>query len=119
MGIAITLFLNFFMSLNNTVSNNLSFLPLYAEFIMLKCVKNCGPKQPPKRVPWARCQKIFKFTYTYKFFLKTKQKKFTIEPKSYPAMLLYLFLILYCLLTKKKWNLKNDPRLPTLPLNTI
>ena len=73
---------------------------------MLKCVENCGPRHPPKIVPWARCQKIFKFTLNINFF-KKPNKKNTIEPKSYTAMLLNFFLIPYCLLAQKmeteKW----------------
>ena len=36
-------------------------------------------------------QKFSSLLYTYKFVKETKLKKFTIEPKSYTAMLLYLF----------------------------
>ena len=45
--------------------------------------------------------------YTYKFVWKTKLKKFTIEPKSYTAMPLYIFLIVYYLLAKKNGNWKT------------
>ena len=31
-------------------------------FIMRKCVENCGPRHPPKRVTQAGRQQIFKFT---------------------------------------------------------
>ena len=58
---------------------------------MLKCVENCIPRNAPKTVPWARCQKMFKFTLYTSIFLRNQSKKFTIEPKSYNAMLLYLF----------------------------
>ena len=55
---------------------------------MLKCVDNYGPGHPQKRVPWAGCQKIFKFTlYIFINFLKKLNEKIAIEPKSYTAML--------------------------------
>ena len=77
-----------FPCLNNIVSNDFSFLPF---FMMLKCIENWGSRYPPKRVPWAGCKNIFKFTLYIYIFWETKQKKFIIEPKSYTVMLLYLF----------------------------
>ena len=84
-------------------------------FIMLKCLENCGLRHPPKRVPWARCQKIFKFTLYIQLFSRNQTKKITVVPKTYTAMLLYLFFDSLLLTCQKKWKLKNGPRLPTLP----
>ena len=42
---------------------------------MLKCVENWGPRHPPKRVPWARCQKICKFTLYIYIFLRNQTRK--------------------------------------------
>ena len=49
------------------------------------------PKAPAKAVPWARCQKVFKFTLYITIFSRNRTKKITIEPKSYTVVLLYLF----------------------------
>ena len=105
-----TIFSHFFISLNNIVSNNLSFLPFC---LMLKCIENCGLKRPPKRGPWAICHNIFKFIHIH--FLRNQTKKITIEPNSYTAMLLYfLFDSTLSTCPKKKWKLKSNSRLPTL-----
>ena len=82
---------------------------------MLKCVENCGPRHRLWRLPWARCQKMFKFTLYIYIFLRNQSKKFTIEPKSNTAMLLYLFFNSLLSICLKKWKLKNGPRLPTFP----
>ena len=42
-------------------------------------------------------------------------KKFTIDPKSYTAILLYCIFDSPLSTCQKKWKLKNGPRLPTLP----
>ena len=46
--------------------------------------------------------------------MRNQIKKFTIEPKSYTTMLLYLFFDSLLSTCQKKWKLKNGPRLPTL-----
>ena len=89
----------------------------FFRFYYAEMRRNLWPKASAKeRATW---QRIFKFTLYYIWiFLRNRTKQFTIEPKSYTAMLLYLFLILYCLLAQIKWKLKNGPRLPTLPYST-
>ena len=42
--------------------------------------------------------------------MRNQTKKFTTEPKSYTAMLLYFFLILYCLLVQKKMETEKWPK---------
>ena len=61
---------------------------------MLKCVENCGPRHPHKWVPWARCQKIFKFTLQ-----RVILRCYYIR-----------FLILYCLLAEKKIETGKWPK---------
>ena len=81
---------------------------------MLKCVENCGPRHQSKRMPLARCQKIFKFTLYINFFKKPNIKIYYIY-----------FLILYYLLAQKKkgnWKIAQGCRLyPTflIPLNSF
>ena len=72
---------------------------------MLICVENCGPNYTSKRVPWAWCQKIFKFTF-----------KFTIKPKSYTAMLLYLFFDSSLSSCPKKMETEKWPKAADSPL---
>ena len=82
---------------------------------MPKCVKNCGPRHPPKRMPWARCQKIFKFIHIN--FFKKPNKKFTIiELKSYTAMLLYLFFDFLLSTCPKKMATEKSPKAADSPL---
>ena len=82
---------------------------------MLKCVENCGTKHRSKRVPWARCQEIFKFTLYIYIFSRNQTKKFTIEPQSYTAMPLYLFFDSLLSTCPKKMETESGPRLPALP----
>ena len=82
---------------------------------MLKCVENCGPRHPPKRVPWARWQKFFNFTLYINVFLRNQTKNLQQSRRVILRCYYICFMILYCLLAQKKWKLKNDPRVPTLP----
>ena len=66
---------------------------------MLKCVENCGPRHPPKRVPWAR----FK-------------KKITIESKSYASMPLYLFFDFLLSTCPKKMETEKWPKAADSPI---
>ena len=70
----------------------------------------------------ARCQKICKFILIMSIFLRNQTKKFTIEPKSYTAILLYLYLNRYCLLAQKKngnWKMAQGCRLsPNFPIHS-
>ena len=62
---------------------------------MLKCVESCGPRHPPDRVPWARCQKIFKFTsYTYIFFKKPNKKVYNRAKKLYCDTTIFFVVVL-------------------------
>ena len=77
---------------------------------MLKCVENCGSRHPPKRVPWARCQKNFQTYFIHINFHICN----ICKPKSFTALLiLYLFFDYLLSTFPKKWKLKNGPRLPT------
>ena len=91
--------------------------------MMLKCIEHCSPNcNSPKRVPWARCQKkIFKFTFDIQIFLRNQKNFLKIKPKSYIAMLIYLFFdSSLCVLAQKKKNLTEkwpkaaDSLLPVL-----
>ena len=53
-----------------------TFYQLHCEKIFLKITVPVVEPRRPKRVPWARCQKIFKFTLYIYIFLETKQKKY-------------------------------------------
>ena len=65
------------------------------------------------RVPWARCQKIFKFTLYIEIFVRNQTNKFTIDPELYCDTNIFIFwsFIVYL---QKKWKLRNGPRLSTL-----
>ena len=83
---------------------------------MLKCVENCGSRHPPKRVPWARCQKNFQTYFIHINFHICN----ICKPKSFTALLiLYLFFDYLLSTFPKKWKLKNGPRLPTRLYNMI
>ena len=78
---------------------------------------NLWRKAPTKEDALGQMSTNFQVYFINIIFLRSQTKKFTIEPKSYSAMLLYLFfdsLLSTC--QKKKWKLKNGPRLPTFPL---
>ena len=49
------------------------------------------PKEPAKEGALGQMSKIFQVYFIHIIFFKKPNKKFTIEPKSYTAMLLYLF----------------------------
>ena len=83
---------------------------------MLKCVENRDPRHPPKKVPWARCQKMFKFTLYVSIFFRDQIKKITIEPKSYTAMLVYLFLNNLFSTCPKKMETEKWPNAAESPL---
>ena len=74
---------------------------------MLECVENCGPRHPPKRVPWARCQKFFKFTLYIYIFLRNQTKKIYNRAKELycdATWFVFWFFIVY--LPKKNGNWK-------------
>ena len=83
---------------------------------MLKCVENCGPRHPPKRVPWARYRKVFKFILYVYIFLRHQIKNFTIEPNSYTAMLLYWFFDSLFSTCPKKMETEKWPKAADSPL---
>ena len=59
--------------------------------------------------------KNFQVYFIHINLLRSQTKKFTIEPKSYTAMLLYLFFdSSLSTWPKNKYNRKNGPTLPTL-----
>ena len=74
------------------------------------------PKAPAKESALGQMSKNVYFIHI--IVLRNQTKKFTIEPKSYTAMLLYLFFDSLLSTCQKKWKLKNGPRLPTLPYVT-
>ena len=80
---------------------------------MLKYVENCGPRHPPKRVPWVRCQIFFNFIHI-NFF--TQPKKNYNRARVIPRRYYICFLILHCLLAQKKWKLKNCCKAADSPL---
>ena len=81
---------------------------------MLKCVENCGSRHPPKRVPDVK--KLSSLLYTHKFPFETKQKKCTIEPKSYTAALLYLFFDSLLSTCPRKMETEKWPKAADSPL---
>ena len=81
-------------------------------FMMLKCVEKAPAEEGASGQISKKCSSLF---YNINFFKKPNKKKFTLKPKRYTAILLHLFLILYCLRARQKWKLKNGPKLPTLP----
>ena len=80
-----TIFSHFYISLN-------MFMFISSAFIMLKCVENCGPRHPPKRVPWARCRKIFKITLIHiNFFKKPNEKIYSKTKNLYCDAIMFVF----------------------------
>ena len=78
---------------------------------MLKCIENCGPRHPPKRVLWDKLKK-FQVYFIRIYFLRHQTKKLKCS-QSYAAMLLYLllnFLLSTCPtnMETEKWPKKND-----------
>ena len=68
------------------------------------------PTHPPKRVPVARCQKVFKFTLYTQFFFKNQIKKSYNRAKElYCDATIFVF---YSLLSTEKW-----PKAADSPLN--
>ena len=61
-------------------------------------------------------KKFSSLLYTYKFFFKTKQKQFTIEPKNYTAMPLYLFFDSLLPTCPKKMEAEKWPKAADSPL---
>ena len=59
------------------------------------------PKAPAKEGALGQTLKTFQVYFIPINFFLNQTKKIIIRPDSYTAMLLYLFLILYCLLTQK------------------
>ena len=56
-------------------------------------------------------KKFSRLFYTYLNILRNQTKKSTTEPKSYTAMLLYLFVNTSLSTCPKKLKLKNGPKL--------
>ena len=73
------------------------------------------PKAPDKEVALGHMSKNCQVYFIHIIFFKKPNKTFTIEPKSYTSMLLYMFFDSLLSTGPKKWKLKNGPRLPTLP----
>ena len=61
-------------------------------------------------------KKFSSLLYKYIFFQETKQKKFTIELKSYTSMLLYLFFLLSIVYVPKKMETEKWPKAADSPL---
>ena len=79
---------------------------------MLKFVE----RHPPKRVPWARCQKISKFTLYIFFFFKKPNKKNYNRAKELSCdatIFVFWFFIVYFL---KKIETKKWPKAANFPL---
>ena len=72
-----------------------------------------GPRHPLWRVPWARCQKIFKFTHIN--FFKKPNKKIYNKAKELHCDVTTFFIWFFIFYFPKKCKLKNGPSLPTLP----
>ena len=64
------------------------------------------PKAPAKDNALGQMSKNFQVYFIHINFFKKPNKKFTIEPKSYTAMLLYLFFDSLLSTCPKKWKLK-------------
>ena len=74
--------------------------------MMLKRIENC-PKPPPKRVPWARYQKVFKFTlHRHKFSEKSNKKNYNIAKELYSDTTIFVFQFFIGYLPKKHGKLK-------------
>ena len=71
--------------------------------IMLKYVENCVPRYPPKRVPWARCQKILKFI-RINFFKKANKIFLNKAKELYCNATIFVFLVFIIYLPKKNGN---------------
>ena len=72
-----------------------------------------------KRVPWARCQKNFKFTLYIYIFLKLNKKNYNRVKELYwdATTFRFRFFIVYLPKKNENWkkNEKNGTRLPILP----
>ena len=76
------------------------------------------PKAPAKKDALGQMSKIFKFTLYIYIFLRKQTKKFTIEPKSYTAMLLYLFYDSLLPTCPKKMETEKWPKAANSSLQT-
>ena len=72
------------------------------------------PKGPAKEGALGQILKNFQVYFVHINFFEKPNKKIYNKPKSYTAMLLYLFFDFFIGYLPKKWKLKNGPRLPAL-----
>ena len=84
---------------------------------MLKGVKMVSESTRQRGCLGPDVKKIANLLYRYKFFQENKQKKFTTEPKSYTAMLLYLFFDYSLSTCPKKMETEKWPKAADSPLN--
>ena len=76
------------------------------------------PKAPAKEGALGQMSKKFQFYFIHiHFFKKPNKKKFTIEPKSYTAMLLYLIFDSVLSTYPKKMETEKSPKVADSPLN--
>ena len=79
---------------------------------MLKCVENCGPRRPPKRVPWARCQKkdvnrdshIASTPISQNYFFK--EVRYLILASSQRKLRRYIKFLKFDFTVQKKWKIQ-------------
>ena len=77
------------------------------------------PKAPVKEGALGPMSKIFQVYFVHiNLFEKPNKEKFTIEPKSYTAMLLYLFFDSLLSTCPKKMETEKWPKLVDSPLYT-
>ena len=78
------------------------------------------PKASAKEGPLGQMSKKFQVYFRQiNFFKKTNKKKFTIKPKSYAAMLLYLFFDSLLSTCPNKMETETWPRAADSPLLNI
>ena len=90
-----------FTSLNNILSNNLSFSPF---FYYAEMRRKLWPKAVAKE--GARCKNNFSLLYTYKFFFKSNKKIHNRANKLYFDATIFLFWFFIVYLPKNNGNLK-------------
>ena len=77
------------------------------------------PKAPAKEGALVQMATKFQVYFVHILFLRNPTKKFTIEPKSYTAMLLYSFFDSLLSSCPKKMETKKWPKAADSPLPTI
>ena len=95
------------------VSNNLSLFRFYYDGMR----RNFGPRHSPKKMPWARCQKIFKFTLYISIFLRNQIKKIYNRAKElYCDATIFVFFYSSLSTCPKKMGTEKWPKAADSPL---